>query len=257
MSATWKKIAGLAVLILASASLPAAMAETTTGPVLTPPEVKITAFYNGAQVKVDGQVPEGHQAAVVLSSGAAEQSFRVKEKVGGVLWMNRATVSFENLPMVYMMSTSASGEATQAVDAALGLEHLRAQAKVESDAQNPEQLFDEYAKVKQGEGLYAINYGALTLDPAKDGTQALHCSLEIPPKMPMGEFTVRLLDIDSQGKITEEGSKQLKVSESGLPALLSELAFDYGTLYGLLAVVIAICGGMVTSMIFREGGGAH
>ncbi len=258
MRAIWKKTAIIAVLALALSGLPMALAGTAAGPQLSPPEVKITAFYNGTQVRVDGSVPQGHQAAVVLSSGAAEQSFRVKEKVGGVLWMNRATVSFDNLPMVYLLAASATGDAARDVDAALGLEHLRTEAHVQSNAQNHEQLFDEFAKMKQGEGLYSINYGALTLDQADSGIQTLHCDLEIPAKMPLGEFSVRLIDIDPQGRITEAGSKQLKVSESGLPALLSELAFEYGTLYGLLAVVIAICGGMVTSIIFRQGGGgAH
>ena len=47
-------------------------------------------------------------------------------------------------------------------------------------------------------------------------------------------------------------------SGQGAPAFLADMAFDHGTLYGILASVIAILGGLIISRIFQGSkSGAH
>lgn len=257
MRAYWK--ISLLALILAALGAGAAVAGQDAAPrlKLDPALVKITAFYDGARVLVSGQVPAGDQAVVVLSDPAAEQIFRVKDQVAGLIWMNRGSVSFDNLPKVYMLRCSGPLEGDSPVDAAMGLGRLRGQARVVSEGRDPDKLFGEFVKIKTGEGLYDLQGRGVKLDQPLNGRQAFSCAFELPAKAPQGSYRVKAMAIDGEGNITDSGQGLLEVRETGLPALLSELAFDYGLLYGVLAVLIALGGGMVTSMLFRGGGGAH
>ena len=59
------------------------------------------------------------------------------------------------------------------------------------------------------------------------------------------------------GAITGTARREIDAREVGMPAWISALAFNHGTLYGVLAVLVAIIAGLVTGIIFKGEKGAH
>ena len=80
--------------------------------------------------------------------------------------------------------------------------------------------------------------------------------VDIPSRVHTGEYEVRVLAIQD-GHIKADAAEYIKVEEVGVPALLSSLAFQHGGLYGVLAVLIAIVGGLLMDFFFGEQKGAH
>ncbi len=245
------------ILLLAACLLlfagPAPAGQKTSGLSLEPDGVKISAFFDGATVRVRGQVPAGDQVAVRLSSPPKEAAFRVKDRRWGILWMNQGEVSFHGVPAVYMLQ----GSSNSAEDFNLGLKHLRAHTSIEGGKGDQDKLFKEFLKIKTSEGLYNISAGGVHLGQAKDGLQTFECSFKLSPRVPQGSYRVQSFLKGPDGRVTAGASRELTVAEVGFPALLSFLAFHYGLVYGILAALVALVGGLLTSLLFKGGGGAH
>lgn len=229
---------------------------------LTPGQIRIGAFFNGTQVVATGRVPADSQVVVRLSNRPLHMTFRIKKKLAGLLWMNLGEVSFDNLPSVYLVYSSArldrlgrSGTGGSAAGG-LGLKQLEARARVSTQASNVKKLLDELVKVKRAEGLYAWQEGAVRLGPAKNGRRPFRCTIELRAKIPPGTYDVEAFAFDRAGAMTRT-LRKLQVVEVGLPALVSSMAFKYSLIYGILAVLIAVAAGLVMSLLFKKGGGAH
>ncbi|MCB2185141.1 MAG: TIGR02186 family protein [Deltaproteobacteria bacterium] len=245
---TWGLAAALVLL-----TLPALAAEQAVDVQLAPERVQITTFYDGADLKVSGTAPDGEQVAIRLSNEPREAAFRVKGQLWGFLWMNQGEVIFHGLPTVNLYQASGVPEA----NFHLGLKALRSQAKIEAGAGDPDQLFEEFMKIKQGEGLYSFSPQGVTLGPAQGGSRTFESEFHLPPRLPKGEYRVQVYLRDAAGQITPGPQRQLMVEEVGFPALMSSLAFNYSLLYGVLASLVALLGGLITSLLFKGGGGAH
>lgn len=238
---------------LALGTGPARAGAPAAGLDLQPDRVKISAFFDGAHLRVQGRAPAGDQVGVLLASPPQEASFRVKERLWGFLWMNRETAAFHGVPTVYMFQ----GSQATADDFGLGLASLRAQARIKDGESDPDQLFQEFIKIKQGEGLYHLSPQGVSLGPAQEGSRAFEAAFDLPARIPQGGYQVRVFLRDPQGRVSNGPSRGLQVEEVGFPALLSSLAYNYGLLYGVLASLLALVAGLVTSLLFKGGGGAH
>jgi uncharacterized protein (TIGR02186 family) len=250
-------LAGLAILWpgLAGANQPPKLT-------LTPGQIRIGAFFNGTQLVVSGSVPADDQVVVRLSNKPHHMKFRIKRKLVGLLWMNRGAVSFDNLPSVYLVYTSAKldrlgrGAGGGSAAVRLGLKRLEAKARISTTSANGRKLLAELVRVKQAEGLYALEEGAVKLGPAKNGRKSFRAVVKLRARIPPGMYKVEAFAFDKAGTMTRAGQK-LQVVEVGLPALVSSLAFKHGLIYGILAVLIAVLAGLVMSFLFKKGGGAH
>ena len=78
----------------------------------------------------------------------------------------------------------------------------------------------------------------------------------MPPKLPPGTYTIKLIAI-KDSRIIENISSTLNVRFEGLPKLISFLAFRHATMYGVVATLIAIMAGLLMGMVFRGGKGRH
>ncbi len=80
--------------------------------------------------------------------------------------------------------------------------------------------------------------------------------ISIPPRVPPGNYQVKAMAV-KDGAVIAAAVQPIGVKTVGFPAFLSSLSFNYGTLYGLLAVVIAIGAGLLMDVLFGGGKGAH
>jgi uncharacterized protein (TIGR02186 family) len=225
---------------------------------VAPGLVGIGASFQGAQVTVSGQIPPGSQAVVeVLGENSVEELMR-KGRRGG-LWMNVGEIKVKGAPSLYLaMSTtpellsSPQGEA-----AAFGYQALQKCLTFCGCLEEKEspRFFQEFLKLKESEGLYGTFPGALKIAATNPGGDEVQGTFRLPAKTAPGQYQV-CLSVLSEGRLLGRKCVPLQVAMVGFPAALSDLAYQHGALYGILAVIIAIVTGFVMGFIFK-GKAAH
>jgi Putative transmembrane protein (Alph_Pro_TM) len=273
MRRTWLAAAALA--IFAISPRPAAgQSGGATGVIFVVPErVEINLSYNGANVEVGAEVPAGYEAAVRLMAHPERLELKKLGKKAGVLWMGAGSATFENIPVVYQVLTSAPL-------ADLGPPALRAQWMLGYDSlisdHAPEAaLRGELVGLKERDGLFALREGALArsgqsvlpanplvADAAQAGDPALAAPLTRPPQMwrgtfrlpasaPPGDYSVDLIGFKNQHAVYL-ASATLHIEHAGAVKVVRQLAIDHGLTYGGAACLIAIIVGLLTGRLFRS-----
>lgn len=217
----------------------------------TPPELSINAFYNGASVKVQGEVPEGSQ--VVMRFIGAEKTVHMKRKgkALGLLWMNMDSLSFSGAPTVCLVESSAPVSGLGGAGADLGLDGLAKNFVVEPAPKDRAALVSEFLLLKRHEGLYRESQAAVSLAEAKDGARSFHADLPLPSRLSSGQYTLEVIAV-KDGQVVGKAARPFDVKLVGVPALMANLAFNHGAWYGVLASIIAILAGLGIGMIFQS-----
>lgn len=222
---------------------------------MSPSAIAIGALYNGMNMTVTGKVPAGSQVVVRLAGEPTTFHMKEKGRVLGVLWMNLDKVAFENAPKVFLVAAS-EGTAPDMV-ARLGVPGLAERIGVATKDGEKAQLVAEFLKFQKTEKLYLENAGQVSLGPDVDGARTFTAVLRLPSRLSPGAYSVEVLAVKG-GDILARADASIGASFTGAPAFLADMAFGHGTLYGILASIIAILGGLVISQIFSGSkSGAH
>jgi Putative transmembrane protein (Alph_Pro_TM) len=254
---------GLAAIALAIFSVlprPAAgQPAGVTGDLMVVPErVEIDLSYNGANIEVGAQVPAGYEAAVRLMSRPERLELKKLGKKAGLLWMGAGTVTFENIPVVYQVLSTAPL-------ADLGPPALRAQWMLGYESLIPDHtpgadLRGELVGLKEHGGLFALREGALARtgqnSPPSAATgaetpQRLRGTFRLPASAPAGDYSVDLIGFKDQHAV-HLASATLHIEHAGAVRIMRHLALDHGTAYGGAASLIAIVVGLLTGVLFRS-----
>jgi uncharacterized protein (TIGR02186 family) len=218
-----------------------------------PTEIRVGILYSGATIQVEGAIPAGYEAAVLCSGEEGSIELKRKGKVFGLLWMNVGEVVFDDVPSVYLLSTSRplSDLAPSPVLEGLGVGYSALQSRVgrSPESAEPGGDFGEFLKLKESENLYSYDEGGLRLEPEPTG--AMHVSSEcvLPSKVPWGEYEVHLIGFKAgKGEVLQ--TERLHVAPVGVTAGIFDLARNHGLLYGILAVLIALGVGLLTGLAF-------
>jgi uncharacterized protein (TIGR02186 family) len=255
-----KTIATMIMLCMAGLglNLNAAQAAVDLGVTLTPAQVLMGANYNGQQISISGRVPSGASALIRVTGPPEDRRLKQKGRALGLLWMNMDSVEISKVPDVFLLYLPPEARDQQTAWTALGigLEGVRDQAEIVTSDPDKAAIFNEFVKLKQKSGLYGVVDNAV-LYGADDGRmKPFSATLALPAALPQGKYQIEVLAIEN-GTIDASTVKQIDAHEIGMPALVSKLAFDHGTLYGILAVLVAIIAGLGTGLLFKDKGGAH
>ena len=229
---------------------------------VSPEAVDIGAFFNGAKVYVAGDVSPDSEVVVRLSGMGQDVALKKKGKILGLLWMNLDTVTIHNVPNLYLVYISKDFNPTAEAlpdkweELGLGFAALKKQVDISSAEAESEALFEEFLKLKESEGLYAIETGEITYGEAESGGKSFRAVVQIPPRLTPGKYLVESFAV-KDGAVAARTTAELQVKQVGLPAFISRLAFNHGALYGLLAAIIAIAAGLLMGVIFKGEKGAH
>jgi uncharacterized protein (TIGR02186 family) len=241
---------------LICAAPPAAAAPTGSLRV-APNLVEVGASFNGSVLRVDGVVPRGYGAAVVLRGPDRDVRLKRKGKVWGVLWMNVGEVSFDHVPSAYLLATSgpicelAPAEARARLG--VGLDVLTKFALTDPANAETRTLFGELVRLREGQGLYALREGALHIDGRPGDDTRFHGELRLPACIPEGSYEVGLVGFRA-GEGLPLAAARVTVEEVGMIRILAGLARDHGLIFGLLAVAVALAMGLLTGVVFGLGG---
>jgi len=244
------------LLAIGNASAQPAGGQAADGEVsVEPSRIGVGLFYGGATPRVHATVPAGSQVAIRLVGKRERLELKTKGKVWGVLWMNVGEVALDSVPAAYLLATSVP-LAELAPDAErsrldLGYDALARHAGPAADA------FGQFVKLKEREGVYRVDEGAVQLEPS-DGQRAnVSATIVLPARTPVGDYTVEVIAFE-QGRGHSLGTASLRLEQAGLVRALRLLAVDHGLLYGFSAVLVAIVAGVLTGLVFgRKAGGPH
>jgi hypothetical protein len=224
---------------------------------LTPSEIQISAFYDGATVNIESKIPADAEALVIVRGESEDLHYKKKGKAGGLLWMNIGDIIFHNVPKVYMIYASKDvAGAVESPELNLGFGALEEQVSISPENEDKDLFYQEFLKLKQSEGLYAkvndgVHYGA-----ADNGMKSVQAVLSVPARMRPGAYTVELFAVRNKA-ITGRAAESLQIKQVGFPAQLTNLAFNHALWHGIMAVVVALLAGLFMGVVFKDKGGAH
>ncbi|OIO01446.1 MAG: hypothetical protein AUJ49_07895 [Desulfovibrionaceae bacterium CG1_02_65_16] len=255
-----KRFIILAALLLLAlpAAAQAATAATGAGALdfsMTPQDITIHTFYNGTTVQVAGEAPAGSQVVVRFAGAPEAVAMKQKGKALGFLWMNLNTLHFSGVPRVFLVESSAPLSGLGAAGASLGLSGLTETISVAPATADRAMLVPELLKLKRKEGLYREHSGGVALAAPAGGVQKFSVSLAVPSRLSPGAYTVEVIAV-KDGAVAARAARPLEARLVGIPAFLSNLAFNNAVWYGVLASVIAIIAGLGIGLVFQSKG-AH
>jgi uncharacterized protein (TIGR02186 family) len=215
---------------------------------VAPDRVGIDLLFGGADLTVRAEIPAGFEAGVRLIGPRQQVQLKRKGRIWGVLWTGVEEVTLDDVPVAYMVSTSAPlSELAAADDLAsrdLGYGALIRDAGGEGD------VFRELIKLKQREGLYAESVGDLTVTTGGEaGRATLVASFRLPARIPPGAYAIDVFGFQG-GRVHAVGSAAVQVEQVGLARAIHGLAMQHGLVYGVAAAIVAIIAGLVTGLIF-------
>jgi hypothetical protein len=245
----------LAVLCLFSAS--ASAQDKVTLKVL-PQAIGIGILYNGTTITATGSIPADSEAVVRFLGAPAMIHMKQTAKVGGVVWMNTASVSFEQAPSVCIVSSAVDLKKLEtppgAADA-LSLTGLKKSIVIDARECKGLDVFDEFLKMKKKEGLYREITGNISYGKTANGLKTFKALIPLPSRLSPGVYTVNVAAVRN-GQIAAQGEQTIEAKLEGTPALMASLAYNHSILYGFLATLIAVLAGLGIGLVFQSKG-AH
>jgi hypothetical protein len=246
----------VAALLLAGLLAAAPAAAQSLDLQVSPDVVEIGTFFRGHGVTVSGRIPTGAEAVMEIVGSTAVEHLQRKGRRGG-LWMNVGEIEFKQAPAIYMAASTKPELLTAALPtAAWGYQALKQRITLSGDFQPAERemFLDQFFKLKESENIYTLAPGALKVSKDSGDFQSVKGTFVAPTNIKPGVYEV-CLSVINQGELTAKKCVPLKVEMVSFPAALSNLAYQHGATYGILAVLIAIVTGFAMGYLFKGGGG--
>ncbi len=111
-----------------------------------------------------------------------------------------------------------------------------------------ELIRDHYLKLKHEEGSLLIGSGAVKMGPSAAAGEPFFLEFEWPKKAPPGHYDVAVYEC-RDGVVVDQTSLALDVVPVGFPARMARLAREHGSLYGVVAVMIALLAGFAIDLL--------
>lgn len=218
---------------------------------LSQDRVEVSTTFDGASILVFGSTAQpigpGGAEILIVTTGP-EHPFTVRRKVRVLgLWFNGPSARFEDVPGFY--SVAGTLPAWRLLPEALrtryylGLDML----PMASTGARAPQFRAALLALKQQAGLWQEDSA-----PVEIGANRLfHSRLPLPATIPAGEYTVRVLLVESRRVVAEE-VQRFVVERVGTAATIANVSRGQPLLYGVICVVLAALAGWLGSIVFRR-----
>lgn len=258
--------AGLMAAAALVAALPAAANAQTSGKiddvvtVTTKRTVDIGLMYNGDHIYFFGNVPDPSADVIVKLTSVAETPVTLNRK-GRVafLWMNVKQYQVAGLPLLYKIhSTRPISQilgANLARELGIGYDLLKDRMKLtlvrgRAEPDDREVVFNGILKLKQDANLFNIDEKRIEIS----GGKLFKHYFRFPPAAKEGAYRAESYVI-KDGKLIGRGVDEVVIQKTGIEGAFTKMADAHPALYGLVAVVVALCMGLLVGFIFKRGGG--
>jgi uncharacterized protein (TIGR02186 family) len=245
----------LALLLLALTGPRAAaqMAGLTGQPLvadLSAHEISITTGFEGTDLLLFGATEGEGDVIVVVRGPAGGATVRRKSRVLGI-WINTASMRFEEVPSFYRVASSRPLEqiTTQGMRQRLqiGIGSVRAVPPAGAAAA-------EVAAFRAGLTRARVRADLWQEQPSPVaflGPKLFRTRISFPPNVPTGIYNVEVFLVKDGREIGAQ-TAPMRVKKTGIGARIYGLAHRHPALYGLAAVAIAVLAGWAASAAFRR-----
>ena len=251
----------LAVQVLLLLPIQAAAQTLVTG--LSLDKVEITSDFTGTELVVFGTIEnidgapssaEGERPTiedfdvVVEIKGPGEPTIvRQKERILGI-WINQAGQEYNAIPGSYLMMSTQDPEAEAFNEALAAFDVGFANVPLATEGAQPasDKYRDAIVRLKSEQGLYLQEAGISLI-----GENLFRARFQLPAVIPVGIHQVRSYLLYNN-ELVSGSTHAIRVSKSGFEQVLYRFSRDYGYIYGIVCVLLAMLTGWLGSVIFRR-----
>jgi hypothetical protein len=209
---------------------------------IRPEVLDIGTFYSGGKITISGKIPNRQDVIVEIAGPTVNNQFDLKGRVGP-FWMTRDQADLDGAPAMYVLLFPEGQQwQRQAAALGLGLEKLRTQISIQSEALPANDLFDMFVELKRSEGLYLVKDNAVRYAPDENGYKQFKARFRFPRATTAGKYTIKATAV-LDGALVMEQAQDFVVDEVGFTRLIDNLATHQRLTYGILAVIIALLAG--------------
>jgi uncharacterized protein (TIGR02186 family) len=224
--------------------------------------VMITQSFTGLDIVLFGTVERdavtvprrsGYDLAVTVTGPREWFVTRRKERVAGI-WVNAESRVFVDVPAYLAVLATRPFDDFTSADAQRRLQlgirgHLLPQ-EIGSDVADvvPDDPFRmAFVRLREQRRLYVEQTGAVTfLTP-----QLFRATIPLPPEIPIGNYEIDI-KLFADGAMIARANSAFEIVKVGFERFVANAAQNYGLLYGLAAVLMALMTGWFASVVFRR-----
>jgi uncharacterized protein (TIGR02186 family) len=225
--------------------------------------IAVTSNFNGTEIVIFGAVDGSQQPSaesgyydliIVVEGVPSRMVVRRKSNVAG-LWLNTASVIFDNVPSYYAVASNRPIDEIAPEDFralhGIGMQHLRFTPAVGQSTplsnEDLKQYRDAVVRLKKTAGLYVENpFGA-----GFTGKSLFRASVVLPANVTVGPFVTHVY-LFREEKNLYKVSVRHTLGREGLEWYLHAFAYRLPVLYGVTTVAIAVGAGLLASAAFRK-----
>ena len=217
---------------------------------LTSHLIGISTGFTGASVVLFGATDGGGDIVVVVRGPARDLTVRRKSRVGPI-WINTRQFIFEDVPGFYALATSRpieeiSNSSVRSLHQ-IGVENLHLQIRGRAREDRAREFRDALLRTQQIEGLFPSTVGKVDFL----GNRLFRTTINFPANVPTGTYGVEVFLLRDKEVVAGQ-TTPLVVSKIGLDAQVSTIADRERFVYGIVAVLIAVMAGWLSSLPFRR-----
>jgi uncharacterized protein (TIGR02186 family) len=213
--------------------------------------ISIDSGFTGTDVLLYGAVDDEGDLVIVVRGPSERVIVRRKDRVAGI-WMNRATVEFEDVPAYYTVAANRPLEEIAPLNFRklhqIGLDALRLTAVGGLSDDEVAPFREALIRNRVRDGLYGDGVGSMKFL----SNRLFSASLHFPANVPEGSYRAEVFLIRDGAVISAEQTP-LFVNKSGFLWQVNYYAHAQPELYGLAAILIALTAGWLAAVAFRKG----
>ncbi len=212
--------------------------------------IAINTGFTGTEVVLFGTTDAPGDVAIVVTGPRGSVTVRRKERIAGI-WLNAASVRFEQVPSYYMVATNRPLDQFVSRPVLerhqIGLPQLQLGPREQLSPAELAVFRQALIRNKQRAGLYSITLGQVSFL----GDRLFRTNIYFPANVPTGLYNVEALLIRN-GEVVSAQTTPLVVSKVGFSAEIFEFARNQPLAYGVAAVIGAIAAGWLAGAAFRR-----
>ncbi len=212
--------------------------------------IAVTTGFSGAELLLFGTTDGVGDLVIVVRGPLANVTVRRKERTAGV-WINRASATFEQAPIFYHLTATRAVEAILNDDvlalARIGFDNLQLEPRERMSTAEAAAFRAALIRNKQDQGLYDAQIGQIRFL----GDRLFRTEVSFPANVSTGRYQVDVFLVRDGGLVSRT-STPLQVNRLGFEAGVFDFAHEQSTLYGLIAIAIALMAGWFAGFVFRK-----
>jgi hypothetical protein len=225
---------------------------------INPETISINLGFKGGEAEITGSIPPGSEVYLKLQSAPGTVPLNQKDKKGP-LWITVEHVQVEGVPKIcqVLSSNSIAGlspDLSETMEIDNQFYFIKRKGRVTKKEEGKKevlppdsssQYLDGLINIYKKRNLYAIRENALEVTG-----NSFHVNIAIPPEIPPGDTIITAYAV-KEGKIIGKAQCNLFVKNTGIAGWARNQAITNGPMYGIIAVIIALIGGLGIGTAFN------